>query len=168
MQNFPQGAKLYSVLMVCTGNICRSPTAEGLLRHALEQEGLGQRVRVDSAGTHDYHIGEAPDPRSIAAARRQGIDLSGLRARQVAVADFTHFDLLLAMDTGHLRHLRRMAPPGTESRLKLYLDFAPDQPLRDLPDPYYGEARGFDQVFALCQSASANIAAYIRRVVTNT
>jgi len=137
MQNFPQGAKLYSVL-------------------------------IDSAGTHDYHIGEPPDPRSISAARRHGIDLSGLCARQITAADFTHFDLLLAMDAGHLRHLRRMAPPGTEKRLKLYLDFAPDQPLRDLPDPYYGDARGFDQVFALCQRASVNLAAHIRQIVTNT
>lgn len=168
MQNFQQGAKLYSVLMVCTGNICRSPTAEGLLRHALEREGLGLTVQVDSAGTHDYHIGEPPDPRSIATARRNGIDLSRLRARQVIPADFTAFDLLLAMDGGHLKHLQHMAPPKAADRVRLYLDFAPAQPLRNLPDPYYGDAKDFDQVFALCQTASVNLVAHIRRIVTNT
>lgn len=154
-----------NILMVCTGNICRSPTAEGMLRHYLAEAGLADRVRVDSAGTHDYHIGDPPDPRSIRHAINAGVDISGLRARQVSRADFEHFDLLLAMDGGHLQGLQRLAPPALRNRAKLYLDFAPAQPLREMPDPYYGNADGFDLVIRLCHAGSSGLLAHIRNTL---
>ncbi len=154
-----------NILMVCTGNICRSPTAEGMLRHYLTEAGLADHVRVDSAGTHDYHIGDAPDPRSIRHAHAAGIDISGLRARQVSRTDFQNFDLLLAMDGGHLHALQHMAPPALRARAKLYLDFAPAQPLRDMPDPYYGNADGFDLVLRLCHAGSGGLLTHIRQTL---
>ncbi|WP_428246212.1 low molecular weight protein-tyrosine-phosphatase [Ferrovibrio sp.] len=154
-----------NILMVCTGNICRSPTAEGMLRHYLAEAGLADHVRVDSAGTHDYHIGNPPDSRSIRHAHGAGVDISGLRARQVSRADFQNFDLLLAMDGGHLQALHHMAPPALRARAKLYLDFAPAQPLRDMPDPYYGNADGFDLVIRLCHAGSNGLLAHIRQTL---
>lgn len=154
-----------NILMVCTGNICRSPTAEGMLRHYLIDAGLADHVRVDSAGTHDYHIGSPPDSRSIRHAHGAGVDISGLRARQVSRADFQNFDLLLAMDGGHLQALQHMAPPALRTRAKLYLDFAPAQPLRDMPDPYYGDADGFDLVIRLCHAGSSGLLAHIRQTL---
>lgn len=144
---------LFSVLMVCTGNICRSPTADGLLRHALVEAGLGERVRVDSAGTHDYHIGDPPDPRSCATAKAYGVDLTSLRARQVTKADFVDFDLILAMDDGHLALLQRACPVPYRHKVKLYLDYAP-QFGRIVPDPYYGGQDGFEAVWRMCEAAS--------------
>jgi protein-tyrosine phosphatase len=143
----------FAVLMVCTGNICRSPTADGLLRHALQQAGLSGRVLVDSAGTHDYHVGDPPDRRSIATAKRYGIDLAGLRARQVADEDFASFDLVLAMDDGHYRQLLRRCPPHYRERVKLYLSYAP-QFGRDVPDPYYGQGDGFELVWRMCEAVT--------------
>ncbi|WP_341896260.1 low molecular weight protein-tyrosine-phosphatase [Ferrovibrio terrae] len=151
----------FAVLMVCTGNICRSPTADGLLRHALLRHGLAERVEVDSAGTHDYHIGDPPDRRSIATARRYGVDLSGLRARQVTAKDFARFDLVLAMDDGHFRQLQRLCPPTHRDRLKLYLSYAP-QFGRDVPDPYYGGTDGFDEVWRMCETVTEALVAEIR------
>jgi protein-tyrosine phosphatase len=107
---------MIGVLFVCTGNICRSPTAEGVFRARVVQAGLGQAITVDSAGTHGYHIGDPPDPRGVAAALRRGYDLASLRARQLAANDFAQFDLLLAMDRGHPRIMRELAPPGAEQR----------------------------------------------------
>jgi len=151
------------ILMVCTGNICRSPTAEGVLRHRLRQAGLDTQVRVDSAGTHDYHIGDPPDPRSIRAARAEGIDISGLRARQLSAKDFEAFDLLLAMDAGHQKIMTRLCPVPLRAKLKLYLDYAPQQPLREMPDPYYGEAEGFNKVLRLCHAATDGLLTSIRQ-----
>jgi protein-tyrosine phosphatase len=151
----------YAVLMVCTGNICRSPTADGLLRHALQGAGLADRVLVDSAGTHDYHIGDPPDRRSIVTARRYGVDLSGLRARQVAARDFTRFNLVLAMDDGHYRQLQGLCPPEHRNRLKLYLSYAP-QFGRDVPDPYYGGADGFEDVWRMCEAVTEALLTEIR------
>lgn len=151
------------ILMVCTGNICRSPTAEGVLRHRLRQAGLDTQVRVDSAGTHDYHIGDPPDPRSIRAARAEGIDISSLRARQLSIKDFEHFDLMLAMDKGHHAIMQRLCPAPLQARVKLYLDFAPQQPLREMPDPYYGDLVGFNQVLQLCHAATDGLLASIRQ-----
>jgi Protein-tyrosine-phosphatase len=151
----------FAVLMVCTGNICRSPTADGLLRHALRQHGLEGRVLVDSAGTHGYHVGEPPDPRSIATARRYGVDLSPLRARRIDKSDFQRFDLILAMDDGHLDILLRACPQQYQSKVKLYLEYAP-QFGREVPDPYYGGPEGFEAVYRMCEAATAALIDEIR------
>jgi protein-tyrosine phosphatase len=139
------------VLMVCTGNICRSPTAEGVMRRLAEQGGWGGRLEVDSAGTTAYHVGEPPDARSQAHALRRGYDLSAQRARQVEDADFRRFDWILAMDRGHLRELRDQAPVLIHDRIRLLLDFATGLEGRDVPDPYYGGAAGFEQVLDLVE-----------------
>jgi len=143
------------VLMVCTGNICRSPTAEGVLRHRLARAGLGSRVAVDSAGTHGYHSGEAPDPRAVKAAAARGYDLRSLCARPVLLpGDYTQFDLLLAMDEDHLVWLQRKAPPGARARIELLMPhgrrFAGE---RNVPDPYYGGPAGFERVLDLVEDA---------------
>lgn len=151
----------YAVLMVCTGNICRSPTADGLLRHALQSAGLTGRVFVDSAGTHDYHIGDPPDRRSVATAQRYGVDLAELRARQVTKADFASFDLVLAMDDGHYRQLLQLCPPQYRDRVKLYLSYAPEFG-RDVPDPYYGKGDGFEKVWQMCQAVTDALVTDIR------
>jgi protein-tyrosine phosphatase len=138
--------------MVCTGNICRSPTAEGVLRAMAAAAGQGHRLEVDSAGVADYHVGQEPDRRSQAHARRRGYELSSLRAREVTPADFHRFDWLLAMDRGHLRELQNMAPPDATARVALLLDFAPTHAGRDVPDPYYGAADGFEKVLDLVEA----------------
>jgi protein-tyrosine phosphatase len=135
------------VLMVCLGNICRSPTAEAVLRAKLEAAGLGEQVAVDSAGTGDWHVGSPPDPRSQRHAAQRGYDLSSLRGRQVAEADFHRFDLILAMDEDNLTDLQRLAPDGAH-RAELRL-FAPIE----VPDPYTGGAAGFEQVLDLVETA---------------
>lgn len=140
------------VLMVCTGNICRSPTAEGVLRAMAATAGLSHRLEVDSAGVTGYHVGDAPDRRSQVHARRRGYELASLRARQVTHADFHEFDWLLAMDRGHLRELKDMAPADATARLALFLDFAPAHAGRDVPDPYYGFADGFERVLDLVEA----------------
>src|SRR6266478_2110597 len=127
-----------SILFVCTGNICRSPTAEGVLRHLAEKEGI--ELRIASAGIGDWHIGNPPDERAQRHAQGRGYDLSALRARQVRASDFAEFDLILAMDRGHLRVLERMAPAGERHKLQLFMKG------RDVPDPYYGGPEGFEQV----------------------
>ncbi|HEY0749199.1 MAG TPA: low molecular weight protein-tyrosine-phosphatase [Steroidobacteraceae bacterium] len=145
------------VLFVCLGNICRSPTAEGVLRHLAAQEAPRLELEIDSAGTADYHIGAAPDPRSQRAALRRGIDISGLRARQVSKADFARFDLVLAMDRSNLTELEGIKPDNSNAALKLFLDYAPEQKLRDVPDPYYRDAKAFDQVLDLTIAASRGL-----------
>lgn len=143
----------YRILCVCTGNICRSPTAEVILRDRIAAAPeIRHPVEVDSAGTHGYHIGEAPDRRSQASARARGYDLSGLRARQLSADDFRRFDLLLAMDRGHLAIMNRMKPGGA-SDLRLLLDFAATDSEPDVPDPYYGGRTGFEQVIDLIETA---------------
>jgi protein-tyrosine phosphatase len=132
-----------SVLFVCLGNICRSPLAEGILRHRLVGAGLERRVRVDSAGTGNWHAGKAPDPRSVEIAARNGIDLSGLRARQVGAADFERFDLILAMDHDNLAALERLGSRSGLARRGNVRRFLQ----RDVPDPYYGGPEGFQAVF---------------------
>jgi protein-tyrosine phosphatase len=149
-----QAPPVTRVLFVCTGNICRSPTAEGVFRHVVAAAGLSGRFHIDSAGTHGYHIGEPPDSRAVALARTRGYDLSGLRARQITAADYADFDLLLAMDRGHLKILRRQAPPHEVERARLFLSYAPDCGTDDVPDPYYGDERDFVQALDLIELGS--------------
>ncbi len=156
--------RVRSVLFVCLGNICRSPTAEGVFRHLLEQEAPGLKVEVDSAGTADYHIGEPPDLRSQRAAARRGIDLGGLRARQVTRADFARFDLILAMDRGNLLELEAMRPKNARARLQLFLEYAPDSARLEVPDPYYGDASVFEDVLDLSAAASRGLLADLQKV----
>lgn len=151
------------ILFVCLGNICRSPTAEGVLRHLLAQEAPEMRVEVDSAGTAGYHIGHPPDVRSQRAAHARGIDLSGLRARQVAADDFLRFDLILAMDRNNMKKLEAMRPAESRARLRLFLEYAPESGRIDMPDPYYGDARGFEEVLNLSVAASRGLIAALQR-----
>lgn len=150
------------ILFVCTGNICRSPTAEGVARRLILDAGLAHRIEVDSAGTHGYHVGEAPDPRTRKAAEKRGYDLSSLRARQLQRPDFETFDLLLAMDHGHLAHMRRMCPPGSVQRVGLFMTYARNFALDEVPDPYYGGERGFEAVLDYCEDAVAGLLASLR------
>jgi protein-tyrosine phosphatase len=151
------------VLFVCLGNICRSPTAEGVLRHLAAQAGPRLKIEIDSAGTADYHIGAPPDLRSRRAASRRGIDISGLRARQVTEDDFVRFDLILAMDRENLRELEAMKPANSRASLKLFLEYAPDLNLRDVPDPYYRDAGAFEEVLDLTTAASRGLLASLEK-----
>jgi len=155
------------VLFVCTGNICRSPTAEGVFKHLVEAAGLAGSVLSDSAGTHGYHVGEPPDPRTQQAASRRGYDLSALRARQVNRRDFDEFDYVLAMDEANLLVLQRLCPPQHASRLKLFLEFGGDPAVREVPDPYYGGAQGFERVLDLVEQASKHFLEYLKDKYTN-
>jgi protein-tyrosine phosphatase len=137
------------LLVVCTGNICRSPSGEGVLKALARQQNLS--VEVESAGTHDYHVGEAPDRRAIAHAKKRGYDISRQRARQVTQADFDKFDLLLAMDRGHLRFLEKMCPPKDRHKLRLFAAG------REVPDPYYGGAEHFEQALDLIEEAAKRL-----------
>lgn len=150
------------VLFVCLGNICRSPTAEAVFRDLVRREAADIAVEVDSAGTHAYHAGDAPDARAIEAARRRGIDMSGLRARSVGPADFERFDLLLAMDEQNYRRLQQLAPPERRDRIRLFLDFAPQLGRQDVPDPYYGNATGFEEALDLIEEASRGLLAALK------
>ena len=134
---------LHRILFVCTGNICRSPTAEGVLRHKAAQAGRGGAFEIESAGLARYHIGDPPDARAQRQAATKGYDLSDQRARAVAPDDFQRFDLLLGMDHGHVRDLGRLAPEGAGERIRLFLDFAPGLEGRDVPDPYYGDMEDY-------------------------
>lgn len=151
-----------SVLFVCLGNICRSPTAHGVFQQQLVNAGLEARVSVDSAGTAGYHIGAPPDPRSTAAAAGRGYDLSPLRARQVVEEDFHRFDYILAMDNDNLASLKQLEPPEGRAELALFLNYAEAAPTREVPDPYYGGGQGFEQVLDLVESASIGLIDAIR------
>jgi protein-tyrosine phosphatase len=146
--------KKVAILVVCTGNICRSPTGEGVLRHLAGKRGLADRVTVRSAGTHDYHVGECPDARSMKHASRRGYDLSAQRAMQVAREHFHEYDYILAMDRGHLRQLKAIAPQGAKARLGMFLDASARWQGEDVPDPYYGGADGFEQVLDMVEEAA--------------
>jgi protein-tyrosine phosphatase len=146
----------YAVLFVCTGNICRSPTAHAVFRERVRAAGMEESIHIDSAGTHDYHSGEPPDPRSVATARASGIDMSDLRARQLSPSDFNDFDLILAMDSGHLRAMRKLAPPGSRATIRLFAG-------SDVPDPYYGGAQDFAEVLRMAEEGSDALLSGLRR-----
>ena len=154
---------LRRVLFVCTGNICRSPTAEGVFRALVERAGLTQRIVTASAGTHGYHIGDPPDPRAIAHARRRGYDLSALRATRLHGSDFERYDLLLACDAGHHAFLTRMAPHDRRGRVALLMDYAPELGLKEVPDPYYGGAADFEHVLDIVEPAAEGLLAALKR-----
>ena len=149
-----------SVLFVCLGNICRSPTAEAVFRHKAELAGLD--IQIDSAGTHGYHIGKQPDNRSQSAGIERGYSFKGLKCRRVDESDFTKFDYILAMDRSNLENLRGMAPVQTHEKIKLFLDFA-DTEDKEVPDPYYGGKRGFELVLDLIELASDGLIAHINK-----
>jgi protein-tyrosine phosphatase len=151
------------ILFVCLGNICRSPTAEVVFRALATREAPDIVLEVDSAGTAGYHVGELPDRRTRQAAARRGYDLSAVRARVVEPRDFEHFDLILAMDRENLRALERRAPAHTRERLRLFLEFAPDAGISEVPDPYYGGPNGFEDVLDLIEAASRGLIEQLRR-----
>ncbi len=142
------------ILFVCLGNICRSPTAEGVVRGIAAREFPGLPLYLDSAGTANYHVGEPPDRRTIAAARRRGYELAALRARQIALSDFSGFDYVLAMDRANLDELGRFAPPEVRAHMGLFLEFAPGLESDEVPDPYYGGTEDFERVLDLCESGA--------------
>jgi protein-tyrosine phosphatase len=145
------------ILFVCMGNICRSPTAEGVLRRLIQERAPHLGLEIDSAGTHDYHVGEPPDARAIAAAARRGIDLRSLRARQVSEEDFERFDLIVAMDRANREALLSRSPAEFHGRIRLFMEFADDSNVEDVPDPYYGGPLGFEQVLDLAEEAAAGL-----------
>lgn len=149
------------ILFVCTGNICRSPTAEAVFRRLAAEAGLAGAVQVDSAGTHGYHVGEPPDERTQSAAALRGFSMDGQVARRVEATDFDAFDLILAMDRGHKAQLDRLAPPQAAGKVRLFLDFAPGTGRQDVPDPYYGESDGFELVLDLIMAGSRGLLAHV-------
>ena len=151
-----------SVLFVCLGNICRSPTAEAVFRADVRRAGLGKRITIDSAGTGEWHVGDPPDWRAIDHAARRGYDLSPLRARQVSTSDFANFDWILAMDRSNLRDLERLCPDGYRGHLGLFLDCVPALCGRDVPDPFDHGAREFETMLDLVEQASAGLLQRVR------
>ena len=138
------------------GNICRSPTAEGVFRHFVNEAGLADQIETDSAGTHAYHVGEPPDRRATAAAERRGVSLAGIRARRVCDADFERFDYIIAMDEDNQMRLLEQAPEEHHSKVRLFLSFSSEDE-SEVPDPYYGGAAGFERVLDLVESASRGL-----------
>ncbi len=151
-----------AVLFVCMGNICRSPTAEGVFRHHVEAAGLADIVEIDSAGTHAYHVGEPPDRRARAAAERRGMSLEGIRARRVSTDDYERFDYIIAMDEDNMYRLRQEAPDGHRAELRLFLEFSAGAET-EVPDPYYGGTAGFERVLDLVDDASLGLLETLKR-----
>jgi protein-tyrosine phosphatase len=154
------------VLFVCMGNICRSPMAEGVFRHLIRQAGLDDVVKVESAGTHAFHAGEAPDKRAQATAAKRGYDISDLRARQVEGIDFERFDLILVMDWDNLSLLQQTGPKKAHHKLQLLMRFATEHESATIPDPYYGGQQGFDQSLDFIEDACAGLLEVARRRAT--
>ncbi len=151
------------VLFVCMGNICRSPTAEGVFRQLIEQHNLSDIVATDSAGTHAYHIGEPPDQRAQATAQRRGLDISDLRARSVADDDYDNFDYIMAMDSDNYTNLLNRSMDVHHNKIDLFLNYAQELNITEVPDPYYGGASGFENVFDMVEVASEGLIAEIKR-----
>ncbi len=149
------------VLFVCMGNICRSPTAEAVFRQYVENAGLAENISIDSAGTHDYHIGEPPDARTQRAAKQRGYDMSNLRGRQVGEEDFHQFDYVLAMDQANLAILQRISPSDSEVHPQLFLKYARHHAEREVPDPYFGGADGFERVLDMVEDAAEGLLLHI-------
>ncbi|MFM0595927.1 low molecular weight protein-tyrosine-phosphatase [Paraburkholderia dilworthii] len=159
--------KTVSICFVCLGNICRSPTAEGVMRRLVDEARLTERILIDSAGTGDWHIGQAPDERAQQAAGRRGYELAALRGRQIAAADFEHFDLLIAMDDKNVTALRQVSAPAHREKIRLLMEFVPDADMRwggarEVADPYFGGAEGFEQVLDQCEAACRGLIAALR------
>ena len=161
----PTTIRASSVLFVCMGNICRSPTAEAVFRHTLRQRRPIESIEVDSAGVDAYHVGESPDQRAQRAAKKRGYDLSGIRARDVTVQDFQRFDLILAMDKRVLRILRQTCPPEYADRLGLYMVYAHHFTEDEVPDPYYGSNDGFERVLDMIEDATQGLLERIEKSV---
>lgn len=151
------------ILFICMGNICRSPTAEGVTNNIIINKGLDTYIKVDSAGTHGYHVGEPPDPRTCEAALRRGIDLSDIRARKVVPEDFERFDLLLAMDRDNLALLKRGARPEHHAKLGLFMRYASRFDTDEVPDPYYGGEQGFELVLDMAEDAAGGLIETLQR-----
>ena len=152
-----------SILFVCMGNICRSPTAEGVFRVRAQQAGMADSLRIDSAGSHAYHVGNLPDPRSTQYAAKRGYDLTNQRARQVQAADFETFDQIYAMDKDNLARLQAACPPQHRHKLGLFMQFAEHSGAEEVPDPYYGGGNGFDLVLDYIEDASDGLLKALRR-----
>jgi protein-tyrosine phosphatase len=150
------------ILFVCLGNICRSPTAEGVLRAIAAREYPELTLEIDSAGTADYHVGEPPDRRTVATAKRRGYDLSGLRARLVRAEDFLRFDHVLAMDRANLAELESRRLAGATAQPALFMSFVPGHEFEEIPDPYYGGIEDFERVLDLCEAASRGLLERLR------
>jgi protein-tyrosine phosphatase len=153
---------MVKVLFVCMGNICRSPTAEGVFAKLVHDEGLEEFIEIDSAGTHAYHVGEPPDSRAQRSSLARGIDISLLRARRARAEDFDYFDYVLAMDEDNYQHLLAICPEYHQQKLQLFLDYAPHLEYREVPDPYYGGGKGFELVLDMVELASQGLLAHIR------
>ncbi|MBI4938690.1 MAG: low molecular weight phosphotyrosine protein phosphatase [Nitrosomonadales bacterium] len=151
-----------SVVFCCMGNICRSPTAEAVFRARVAEAGMERLIFIDSAGTHDYHIGDPPDMRAQHAALRRGYDMSALRGRQIGADDFGRFDYVLAMDRANLSILQRLRPRESQSHLGLFLEFARRHEAREVPDPYYGGPEGFERVLDMVEDAAEGLLEHIR------
>ena len=150
---------------MCMGNICRSPTAEGVFRRLVRERAPDVDIEIDSAGTHDYHVGDPPDQRAIAAAARRGIDLTGLRARMVEESDFERFDLIVVMDRLNRETLLDRSPEEYQDRIRLLMEFSTSNDIEDVPDPYYGGAVGFERVLDLVEEASSGL---LREILART
>ena len=166
-RNAVNQSRKFKILMVCLGNICRSPTAHGVLEKLIQNKGLSKLIEVDSAGTSAYHIGDHPDPRSIAAAQRRGYSLEEQVARQVRANDFQEFDYVLAMDVDNLHHLKRAAPSGCKAKVQLLLSFSNDE-TGSVPDPYFGDVgQGFEKVLDLVEDACQCLLERLQRELSN-
>jgi len=155
-----------SVLFVCTGNICRSPTAEGVFRKLVLQAELKERILIESAGTISFHTGEAPDPRAQESAKKRGIDLSNLRARQINAQDFDTVDFLITLDRSHLEAMQEQAPEDCTAKIRLLMDYAAQSDIEDVPDPYYGGPGGFEEVLDMIEVAATGLLQEIHKDLT--
>ncbi len=153
---------MVKVLFVCMGNICRSPTAHGVFEHLVQQASLAERIEIDSAGTHAYHVGEPPDKRSQASALNRGFDLSSQRARRVQKTDFDYYDYVIAMDNDNLSNLLEICPRALSSKVSLFLSYADNVDEVEVPDPYYGGSKGFERVLDMVESAADGLLSEIK------